>query len=673
MRQVTMKRHWTSIRTKLTVATLAPLMTAIVICWVIGASIITTRFSSQALQTVASNLNSAHELFIADLSRLSDIIRLTGQSQEVTTALIASTPDAVITQLQTILRNERLSFLTLVDRYGLVRYRAANPSIAGDSRTDDKLIADALKGAAGSGIMQLSAAQADRENPQLSQMMALPLKATANARQYAKKVEERGLFQVSATPVVAPDGTVAGVIYGGVLLNGDNRLIERINQVVFQRGEADLLARGNATIFLDDVRIATSVLDEQGKPALGTLMSDEVFSAISHGDSWVGPAFVLNSRYFTAYEPLRDLRGNVVGALYVGMPEKPLLQLRKQVNLTFSAMLVFVSIIGVALSALLGNNLSRPIRALEEGVSRIASGENLPDIATDGHDEIASLAGEFNFMKHRLLERDEENRSLNRTLEQKVLERTIQLEEKNQQLLNMQKDLAQAERLAGIGLLASGVAHEINNPLAIIRGNAELLEMSTRLNDSDQYEVETIIRQVGRVERIVSNLLTFARTKKKVIRSFHIEVLLESILDQIGHQIPFKIYHIERMYHNSENLIEGDEDQLRQVFTNLILNSLQAMEAGGTLRVSTVVDQKAGCCSIMIGDNGPGISPEIQEKLFTPFFTTKPKGTGLGLAVSYGIVKDHGGDITVESVPGHGASFIVVLPYQVQGSALQAS
>lgn len=657
-----MKRLRTSIRLKLTVATLVPLMAAIAVCWVIGASIITTRFSSQALQSVASSLNSAHEIFLADMSRLSDVIRLTGQSPELGALLSGPMPDPSIPPLQTILRNGRLSFLTVVDRYGFVRYRAANPAVAGDSRKGEKLVADALKGAPGSGVMLLSAAEAGRENPLLPGAMSLPVKATVHARKYTKKVEERGLFQVAAAPVLAPDGSVAGVVYGGVLLNGDSRLVDRMTDVLFRRDESDVHTRGNVTIFLDDVRIATSVLDQQGKPAVGTLMSEEVFSSISRGDSWVGTAFVLNSRYFTAYEPLHDLRGSVIGALYVGMPEQPLLQLRRQVNVIFSAVLLFVSLIGVALSAWLGSSLSRPIRALEEGARRIASGENLPDITVESHDEIASLAGEFNVMKHRLRERDEENQILNRTLEQKVSERTVQLEEKSRQLLNTQKDLAQAERLAGIGLLASGVAHEINNPLAIIRGNAELLEMSPRLGDSDQSEVATIIQQVGRVERIVSNLLTFAGTTKKIVRPFDIAALLDGILDQIGHLIPLDRFVIERNYQAAGNDIEGDGDQLRQVFTNLIVNSLQAMDGGGVLAVSTAIDREEGNCAVTIGDNGPGISADVQEKLFTPFFTTKPRGTGLGLAVSYGIVKDHGGDIRVESTPGEGTAFVVLLP-----------
>ena len=356
----------------------------------------------------------------------------------------------------------------------------------------------------------------------------------------------------------------------------------------------------------------------------------------------------------------------LIGAstLYLGIHELPSFHILSRLHLTFAGILLFVTMIGVSISAWLGSSLSRPIKAVEEGARLLALGEHIPDIVVGGHDEISIMAEEFNIMKHRLIERENEILLLNRTLEEKVAERTLQLDEKNQWLLIAQQELARAERLVAIGILASGLAHEINNPLAIIRGNAELLEMSERLNDSDQSEVETIIQQVGRVERIVSNLLTFARTKKKAIQTFNVETLLDDILDQIGHQIPLESYRIERNYKTSVGeRIEGDEDQLRQVFTNLILNGLQAMETGGTLTVSTETDNKdPEFCSVTIGDSGYGISTEVREKLFTPFFTTKSRGTGLGLAVSYGIVKDHGGDIKAESEPGQGAEFIVTLP-----------
>ena len=362
-----------------------------------------------------------------------------------------------------------------------------------------------------------------------------------------------------------------------------------------------------------------------------------------------------------------------VSVLHLGLPEQPYMELRTRINLIFSGILFFAAIVGAALSAWLGTSMSRPIKELEDAARRIALGEYLPDIVLGSHDEIAVLAEEFNIMKHRVIERESENLTLNWTLEEKVRDRTAELEEKNHWLLVAQQELARAERLVGIGLLASGVAHEINNPLAIIRGNAELLEMSPRLDDSDQSEVATIIRQVGRVERIVSNLLTFARTKKKIISPFGINILLDDIIDQIGHQIPLTSYWIERKFLNGEQTIEGDEDQLRQVFTNLILNGLQAMPNGGTLAIATECDQETGTCSITISDSGAGIAEDVQEKLFTPFFTTKPGGTGLGLAVSYGIITDHGGDIKVESEPDHGASFTVVLPIRHDTAGAEAT
>jgi two-component system NtrC family sensor kinase len=659
-----MKRLRSSIRARLTVATLLPLITAIGICWLVGISIITTRFAVQAQQSVETNLNSAHEIYLGELARLSDIIRLTGQSAAFSAVLDSPGKPAADLPLQLTLHNERLSFLTLVDRYGFVRYRAGNPGMTGDSQKGEKLISDALKGVVTSGIMLLSEEQAVRENSQLPQKIAITIKATPHARPYFRKIENRGMFLVAAAPILAADGRVAGVLYGGILLNGDNRLIDRITRVVFRQSESGDAERenGTATLFLEDARIATSVLDENRQRAIGSLMSTEVYNAVSRGETWFGKAFVLDKQNFTAYEPLRDYRGSVIGALYVGTPERPYLQLRSRFNLIFSGVLVFVTLIGIGLSAWLSRRLSSPVKALEEEVRRIAAGEKLPDISVESDDEIGSLANEFNIMKHRLAAREVENLALNRTLEDKVVERTAQLEEKNQLLLNVQKDLAQAERLAGIGLLASGVAHEINNPLAIIRGNAELLEMSARLDDSHQSEVETIIQQVGRVERIVSNLLTFARTQKKIIRPFRIEALLDDILNQIGHQIALDTYRIERRYQTAGAEIEGDEDQLRQVFTNLIVNGLQDMEHGGVLRVGTEVRAGDELCRITIADSGTGISKELQEKLFTPFFTTKERGTGLGLAVSYGIVKDHGGDIRVVSAPGLGAEFIVVLP-----------
>jgi two-component system NtrC family sensor kinase len=386
-------------------------------------------------------------------------------------------------------------------------------------------------------------------------------------------------------------------------------------------------------------------------------MAEEVRQVVSSGERWLGRAFVVNAWHLAAYEPLRNRRGAVIGALYVGIPEAPFEVLRTRINLTFAGILALVALVGSLVSTWLGASLARPIKALEEGVRRLANGEAAPDIAVQGHDEIAALGAEFNSMKQRLVSREEEIRSLNRTLEEKVVARTQELAEKNAELLAAQRELSRAERLASIGLLASGVAHEINNPLAIIRGNAELLLM----DEIKSEEAETILRQSGRMERIVANLLTFARGSELHLGAVRPAQLLDDILAGIRHQIPLDRYAIECQHAAPAAMVIGDEDQLRQVFTNLLLNALQVMPEGGALSIVSASTAQ-GACRVTITDSGPGISAEAMEKLFTPFFTTRRGGTGLGLAISYAIVRDHGGSINVENVPGRGAAFTVLLP-----------
>ena len=168
--------------------------------------------------------------------------------------------------------------------------------------------------------------------------------------------------------------------------------------------------------------------------------------------------------------------------------------------------------------------------------------------------------------------------------------------------------------------------------------------------------------EVGRIERIVNNLRVFSKRETLLPHPFELERLLDDILDQIGHQIPLERYCVERHYRGCGIVVTGDEERLRQVFTNLILNGLQAMPEGGRLTVAAAVIEEGRLVSVTVKDNGSGISPEHIEKLFTPFFTTKARGTGLGLAVSYGIVSDHGGEIRATSKKGQGTTFTVLLP-----------
>ncbi len=650
-----MHRVRVSIRRKLLFATLTPLCAAILLCWMIGAMLLTDRVYRQAQQKVLGDLNSARKVYNDEIGHLTEIVQVAGLSPEMSAALQSGRFDELQVVLRKLLANGRFSFLSVVDAQGVVRCRTTNPRATGDSLTKDPLIARALRGEAAGGSRLYSRVELNRENPALLSGVPIVIRPTPHARPAQRAAEERGLLLVAVAPLKAADGRVLGALQAGLMLNGDNRLVDTITNIVYDQEQG-----GAATIFLGDVRIATSVRDAAGERAIGTLMSSEVADVVlENGQRWSDRAFVLSDWNLSAYEPISDPLGKVIGALYVGMPERPFLKMRTNLNLIFGAVLLFVALVGIVFSTWISGRLAKPVRALAEGARRIAAGEHIPPIEVATDDEIALLADEFNTMNR-------EVNTLKGTLEQKVVERTAQLEEKNRQLLDAQKELAKAERLAGLGLLAAGVGHEINNPLAIIRGNVELLQDEIPEEAEEREEVEAIMVEVRRIERIVNNLRAFSRSgmQRNANSTFLLGGLLDDILDQIGHQIPLDRYQVTRNYWGKDLDIEGDRDQLRQVFTNLIVNGLQSMPEGGELMVDAEPDEEGRRVRVTIVDHGSGIPEEDMDKLFTPFFTTKSRGTGLGLAVSYGIVGDHGGEIRVESSEGVGTTFTVVLPLQ---------
>ncbi len=652
-----MERVRSPIRRKLLFATLLPLTVAILLCWLIGSLLITDRVFRQAQLKVLSDLNSARRVYNDEVNHLGSIVKVAGLGPEMAASLDSGRFAPVEPLLQHLCRDEGLGFLNVIDARGVVRYRVTNPGARGDDLSRDPVVARALGGEPAGATQVYPAERLALENPALPGRAVVEIRPTPRGRTVTGGSEKRGLLLVAAAPVRGADGTVVGVLQAGMMLNGDSRVVDTVTSTVFDREGG-----GAATVFLGDVRIATNVRDADGNRAFGTLMSREVARVVlEQGERWSDRAFVLSDWFISAYEPLRDPGGTIVGALYVGMPERPLLEMRRSLNLIFAGVLLLVACIGIVISGWISRRLAMPVRALAEAARRMAAGERVEPIRSAGNDEIGLLADEFNQMAFEVT-------SLKETLEEKVAQRTLELEEKSGQLLAAQKKLAKSERLAGLGLLAAGVAHEINNPLAIIRGNAELLQSAIPPESEEREEVDAIVDETVRIGRIVGNLRTFSRSGLKRISEFSLGELLDEIIDQLGHQVPLERYQLSRCYWGRDVTMEGDADQLRQVFTNLILNGLQAMPEGGELLLDVEQGSEDGQVGVIIQDQGCGITPEQMEKLFTPFFTTKERGTGLGLAVSYGIVQDHGGEIRVESSAGAGAKFVVLLPLRQPGS-----
>ncbi|BCG47348.1 integral membrane sensor signal transduction histidine kinase [Citrifermentans bremense] len=654
------------IKAKLTFGALAPLFVAFFICSLAGLYIINDKIASQAQEKVRTDLNSAREVYRNELDRIREMIDLTATNPYNSSSIVAGDPE-IQALLRQRLYKKRLDILTAVDAKGRVLYRAHTPSLAGDLQKS-YFVQQALKGVAVTGTALMGEQELAREGVALADRATIPLVSTPHARPRSDTVEKTGMVMVAAAPLRNHAGQVIGALYGAVLLNNNNALVDKIKQIVYEGVQFNGTDVGSATIFLGDARIATNVRVSNGARAIGTRVSEEVYQrVIVEKKKWIRRAFVVNDWYFTAYEPILDLQGKAIGSLYVGMLEKPYTHMQKSVNSILYMVLFVTSLIGLAVSGFIATLLARPIKELEKLAHRVARGERNLQMEVHTKDEVGDLADAFNLMTKALSRQEAEIGLLHRALELKVEERTAQLSDKNRLLLQTQADLARAEKLADLGIVAAGVAHEINTPLAIIRGNAEVLEMCLPPDHPNHEEVEIISMQTERMAKIVGNLLTFARQKSLNQREFLVHEILDDIVAQIRHQVPMDAISVQWEYDMNLGPVTGDTDQLRQVFSNIILNAVQAMlPEGGTLRLTTRPHGPGNGCEVEIRDTGKGIPPEHLEKIFTPFFTTRDSGTGLGLSVSYGIVRDHGGDIQVSSTPGAGTCFKIVLPGETE-------
>jgi PAS domain S-box-containing protein len=228
----------------------------------------------------------------------------------------------------------------------------------------------------------------------------------------------------------------------------------------------------------------------------------------------------------------------------------------------------------------------------------------------------------------------------------------------------MQKQMAQADKLASIGELSSGIAHEINNPLGIILGYTQLL-LRGEDAESDRFnDLKTIEKHVQSCKAIVEDLLNFARTSSPQKENLDIHGIIEDVIGFVRHHSNLESIEIKTDFAPELPLARIDEKKIKQVLINLLMNAIHAVEREGTITIATGVHAANGRIAVEVSDTGHGIAKENLSRIFDPFFTTKPtgEGTGLGLSVSYGIIKGHGGNISVKSEPSQGAAFTLTLP-----------
>ena len=306
-----------------------------------------------------------------------------------------------------------------------------------------------------------------------------------------------------------------------------------------------------------------------------------------------------------------------------------------------------------------------PLKDLDAGARKLAGGDLDHPIPVRGDDEFGRLAGTFNQMGARLKESLHELQELVHTLEQKVDERTAELRV-------AQAEVAHGEKLASIGMLASGIAHELNNPLTGILTFTSLLREKMPEGSADAEDLDLVIRETKRCAAIIRRLLDFAREKVPAEGFVDLEALLQEVIRLVFNPATAQRIQLELRLAGDLPKVFGDADLIKQVVMNILVNATQAIADRGKIVVETRRIDPSGpegrtgaapMVEFSIADTGCGMPQDHLQRIFDPFFTTKEvgKGTGLGLSVSYGIVKAHGGEIKVESQPGVGSSSRVLL------------
>lgn len=634
-----------SIATRLSLSLLAIIILSGLLFTVVGVTTISSLIVNDAEDRVKNDLNTARLIYLDKLDSLRQEAEFTAVRTFMEDVLLQKNiSQDYINALKSFKANESLDVLTLTDSNGIVVLRVNNPDLKGDDQSRQELVHAVLtRRAPAAGTIIVSANELKNESPQLANQAHFIFVNTPMARPRPETEETAGMMLMAAVPVFGHNGDLIGVVYAGVLLNRNFTIVDDVKQTVFQGEVYKGRDIGTATIFQDDVRISTNVHNEDGSRAIGTRIAADVYQqVVINGKQYLGRAFVVNNWYITAYEPIKDYDSKIIGILYVGLLEQKYTDIRYHAILIFSGITLTGIILSILLALLISRRISSSINKLVTASKELANGNLEAKVGQVSNDELGELAETFNYMATSLKDRDEQLKEYTKS---KIME---------------------SERLALIGQLSANVAHELNNPLQGIVTYSHLLLEEETCNEDAKTNLQKIVVQANRCRDIIRGLLDFSRHKNPDKTLCNVNTLLKGCISLVEKQAPF--HNIQLVTDLESNLpsVVLDPSQIERVFLNLIINAADAMDGNGRLIITTRHNRNKESIEIRVQDTGHGISAENMPKIFDPFFTTKETGhgVGLGLAISYGIVQEHGGSITVESELEKGATFTVSLPLQ---------
>ncbi|GGF71130.1 two-component sensor histidine kinase [Azorhizobium oxalatiphilum] len=665
-------RRWRhSVRYRLLAIALLP--TAIILPALLILAVIwwSAMFDRLLTAKVSGDLTIARQYLNRLMEHSGEALHAVGDSAAFADLLRADRPAEIGTFLARRRESLALDYLYVIDADGHV-LAAAPPRQGAMDWRKWPVIAKAMDGTSDTGIDVLDAAELAHLSGALASQAVVPLIETPGVAPAARSAEDRGMVIQSAVPVRMPDGS-RGALVGGTLLNHNLAFIDTINDLVYQASSLPAGSSGTATLFLDDVRISTNVRLFAGDRALGTRVSEAVrHSVLEEGRVWLDRAFVVDDWYISAYEPILDSHGRRIGMLYVGFLDRPFQNAK--LGMLAAIVIPFALVLLAALPFLLrwAGGIFRPLEQMDGTISRVEAGELGARTGPVGSaDEIGRLAHHLDHLLDRIEARDRELRDWANELDIRVAERTSELAAANQRLEETQAQLVMSEKLAAIGEITAGVAHEINNPIAVIQGNLDVArDVLGAQAEPVKTEFRLIDEQVHRITLLVDKLLQFARPYDEMTEDGPLapaDVISDCLLF-VRHLLDRADIIVVRS-DTANAQVQFNRAELQQVIVNLLVNALHAMPDGGTLTITSrdAAHQERSGVRIAVTDTGIGIPPAHRERIFDAFFTTKAsKGSGLGLSISYALVMRHDGQMDVESEEGMGATFSIWLPASTQ-------
>ena len=644
-----------SVRLRLLVLALAPLVLLLPTLLFLGMTRWTADYDALLIAKVESDLKIAEQYLARIMATTGDELYGIAESTAFAEALAAGEG------AQVAFFDERRETLGLDFLYYLPADRAARAAETWP------VIRDGLGGQPATEIDVFGARHLAALGDNLAARARIPLIETEAAVPTDRTVEDRGMVVHSASPVRAAGEE--GVLVGGILLNRNLDFIDTINALVYLNAVTGGELQGTATLFLDDVRVSTNVRLFEDVRALGTRVSAVVRQAVlDEGETWLDRAFVVNDWYISGSLPISDSFGDRVGMLYVGFLEAPFATAKREAVLWMVAAVAGVLALSVPVFFWLARGVFAPLEQMTLTMRKVGEGDLSARHGEVGRtDEIGQVATHLDDLLDQLQDRDRRLRAYAEDLNERVEQRTAELREANEKLEDTYRQLVMSEKLASIGEITAGVAHEINNPVAVIQGNVDVVRETLGPEAASvKTELDLVDRQVGRIQAIVGKLLQFARPSEFAgyEETVPLAPIVEDCLVLVDHVLSKKGIEVTKDFAEVPP-VKADPGEVQQVIVNLIVNAAQAMGQGGRLGLCLRPETRDGRdgVALAVADTGPGIDEDKIAAVFDPFFTTKrAEGTGLGLSISQALVQRAEGRITAANRKGGGAVFTVWLP-----------